>query len=368
MIEPLPSGQAARRWSELLQEVIDRIESSSVRSVIETEGKGEGDPQQQQHKPPPEDWREAITQWAQEPCDSVSRWARRWSSQTPRQSTITPTAPTHSLPFDPNSSPHPVAEEMAESWMASGGPRPLGQIWCQVARQDAMSVPFLKSQVAWLKMLAQQQERSTAGPWRLSLGMVAAIWMVAIFLIEYHGGILHSIAQREHLEDQPIPLAMERVRQAIPIVVPCLVALLALLWWLWRRWLAGRRLAAWRTHAQWLFAQQLFEHHLSVPEAVAMARQSIASSKGHRTSSDAPHLPTDSLGLRHAVRWSEIGLRYRRDSWQATGHAFSWLLGLLGIATAIAAASLPWIVIIREVSRQLIPGIDSGSIPIGGGP
>jgi hypothetical protein len=99
-----------------------------------------------------------------------------------------------------------------------------------------------------------------------------------------------------------------------------------------------------------------------------MARQSIASSKGHRTSSDAPHLPTDSLGLRHAVRWSEIGLRYRRDSWQATGHAFSWLLGLLGIATAIAAASLPWIVIIREVSRQLIPGIDSGSIPIGGGP
>jgi hypothetical protein len=278
----------------------------------------------------------------------------------------TPAASSHS--FDPTSSPHQVAQEMAQSWLAAGGPKPLGQIWCQVAQQGTQSVPLLKSQMEWLKLLAQQPDRSPAGPWRLSLGMVASIWMVAIFLIEYHGGILHSIAQQEHLEDQPIPVAMERVRQATPIVAPCLLALFALLWWLWRRWLTERRHAAWRTHAQWLFAQHLCEQHFSVPEALAMARQSIATPRNHRTSSDISQLPTDSLGLGHAVRWSEIGLRYRRDRWQSAGHAFSWLLGLLGIATAITAASLPWIVMIREVTGQLLPGIDAGSISIGGGP
>jgi hypothetical protein len=368
VIEPLPSGQAARRWSDLLQEVIDRIESSSDRLLIEPGGQEANGRQAQLGQPSPGDWREAIARWAQEPRDSVSRWARRWSSHAPDPLKKTPPAAARSSSGDSTPSPPSVALEMAQSWLAAGGPRPLGQIWCQVAQQGPWSVPLLKSQVAWLKLLAQQQDRPTARPWRLSLGMVAAIWIVALFLIEYHGGILHAIAMREHLEDQPIPLAMEQVRQAIPIVATCLLVSFVLLGWLWRRWLSGRRHDAWRTHAQWLFAQQLFQHHVSVPEAVAIARQSIAMRNDHRRRSDAVQLPTDALGLHHAVRWSEIGLRYRRDRWQAAGHVFSWLLGLLGIATAIAAASLPWVVMIREVMRQLIPGIDSGSIPTGGGP
>jgi hypothetical protein len=368
VIEPLPSGQAARRWSDLLQEVIDRIESSPDRLLIDPEGQEPNGRQEQLGQPSPVDWREAIAKWSQEPRDSVSRWALRWSGHPPDQLAIAAPSASHDATGDPTSSPQTIAQEMARSWLAAGGPKPLGKIWCQVAEQGTLSVPLLKSQVQWLKLLAQHQDRSTARPWRLSLGMVAAIWTVAIFLIEYHGGILHSIAQREHLENHAIPAAMERLRRAIPIVAPCLLALFALLWWLWRRWLAARRHEAWRTHAQWLFAQQLFEQQFSVPEAIAMARRWIAPTRDHRTVADASQLPTDSLGLRHAVRWSEIGLRYRRDRWQAAGHAFTWLLGLLGIATAIAAASLPWIVMIRELTRQLIPGIDSGSIPIGGGP
>jgi hypothetical protein len=368
VIEPLPSGQATRRWSDLLQEVIDQIDSPSVHPSIETEGHEGNGPQDQQRKSAQGDWREAIARWSQGPNDSVGRWARRWSSHPPGQPKIDPTTAAQSSTGAPIASTLPIAQEMARSWLAAGGPTPLGRIWCQVAEEGELSVPLLKSQVEWLKLLGELQDRRVERPWRLSLWMVAAIWMVAIFLIEYHGGILHSIAQREHLEDQVIPAAMEQVRRAVPIVAPCLLALFALLWWLWRRWLAGRQQQAWRTHAQWLFAQQLLKQHFSVPDAIAMARRWIAPPRDRRTASDASQLPTDSLALRHAVRWSEIGLRYRRDRWQAAGYAVAWMLGLLGIATAIAAASLPWIVMIREVTRQLNPGFDSVSIPIGGGP